>query len=574
MKLQEALESEKQRHQQEEKVLSRQIEDLQRDLLNKRNASDESRMELNNAREELRISIREQATLKEKVAELEEEIEVLQADIEQEHDFAQQQQQKHSSNADAQVQKLRQEKQGLQEELAGVGSELQKVRAALQIAEQDRDDLEAKLQNGHKSNDDTFNVDQEKRELKRLKLKLEKDVVRLTTERDSLTQANNALEDEINAELERASKEETRLNLEIDTLRKQKASHADNRDRELTSAKAKVTQLEARIHDLQEMLDGQSRRVGSPVGDVSGLTRDLAEARKNETATARRETDLKSAHRDLKMRVNDLERELHEARLAQYKSKSPSLSPPPSHSKEVAKIREDLIEAEAELKVIRSENRELKRAVRRASTDDDELVSLQALVKSRTAEVESLSTRFAQQKDLVHDLQEQLDRLRGEQDEAENMSRDIRSRDRQIRDLKGQLKRLRDEHGDRKDESRHHTRHEGEAREMKSQLQRLREERSLANRKAEVVENELEVLQGRYESMLEKLTSGKSSKDEIRQKEMKGLIKEIVWLKAKCKREERLRKDLAWSKAFLEQGEAMRVQWYVWVRSSFRLSPC
>ncbi|KAK5205773.1 hypothetical protein LTR96_008941 [Exophiala xenobiotica] len=560
MRLQEAIESEKQRHQQEEKVLSRQIDELQQDLLGKRTVADESRVELNNAKEELRISIREQAALKEKVAELEEEIEVLQADIEQEHDFAERQQQKYSSNADAQVQKLRQEKQALQEQLTNVNLELRNARTAVKSAEADRDSLEAKLLSAQKSNDDTFNVDQEKRELKRLKVKLEKDVARLTAERDHLVEAHQTLEDELNTEFERASKEEVRLNAEIDSLRVQKIGGGENKDRELTSAKNKVARLELRIKDLDEMLDSQSRVVPSPGADVSGLARDLAEARKNETTTAKREADLKSANRDLKMRINDLEREVHEAKLAQYKAKSPSVSPPPSHSKEIAKIRQDLIDAQAEVKVLISENRNLKRTTRRATADEDELANLQASLTARSAEVDSLEARIAEQNDLVEDLREQLDRLQKGQGEEHSIAVDLGKRDRQIQDLKAQVKRLRQEQDDNNDLSMRVSTRDGEAREMKQQLRRLREERIHANKKAEVVENQLEFLQSKYETMLERLSSGKSSKDEIRQKEMKGLIKEIMWLKAKCKREERLRKDLAWSKAFLEQGEAMRVQ--------------
>jgi chromosome segregation ATPase len=100
---------------------------------------------------------------------------------------------------------------------------------------------------------------------------------------------------------------------------------------------------------------------------------------------------------------------------------------------------------------------------------------------------------------------------------------------------------------------------------LKFQLQRLREERSIANKKADAVEHELEILQSRYEAMLEKLSSGQASKDEVREKEVKGLIKEIMFLKAKCKREERLRTDLAWGKDFTEQHEVMRSQWYVFL---------
>ncbi|ETI24982.1 hypothetical protein G647_04352 [Cladophialophora carrionii CBS 160.54] len=561
LKLQAALESEKQRHQQEEKVLSKQIEELQQDLANKRTASDENRLELNNAREELRISIREQAALKEKVAELEEEIEVLQADIEQEHEFAEKQQQKYSSNADAQIQKMRQEKLSLQEELSNLRSELKNAHIAMEMHEKERDDLEARLQDAQqKSNDDTFNVDQEKRELKRLKVKLEKDIARLTTERDSLQEANQNLEDEINAELERASSEENRLNAEIDSLRNQKASYSETRDRDLLTAKNKVARLEARITELEGMLDNQSKVVTSPGADISGLKHDLLEARQKETAAAKRETDLKAANRDLKMRVNDLERDLHEARLAQYKSKSPSVSPPPSHSKELAKLRQDLVDAQAEVKVLSSENRDLKRAARRTPTGSEEVATLEAQLRSQGAEIASLNAKIVEQSDLVDDLQGQLDRLHDDKDERQRASSELRKRDRQINDLKTHIKRLQEEQADVNNLSMRLSTRDNEAYEMKQHLRRLREERSLANKKAEMVENELEVLQSKYEDMLERLTSGKSSKDEIRAKEMKGLIKEIIWLKAKCRREERLRKDLAWSKALVEQNEAMRVE--------------
>ena len=564
IKLQAALESEKQRHQQEEKILSNQIAELQQDLADKRTASDDSRLELNNAKEELRISIRDQAALKEKVAELEEEIEVLQSDIEQEHEFAEKQQQKYSTTADTQVQKMRQEKQSLQEQLVNVRSELQNANLALEMSEKERDDLEAKLvQSQSRSSDDTFNVDQEKRELKRLKVKLEKDVARLTSERDNLQDANQGLEDEINAELERASNEENRLNAEIDALRIHKTSSSETRDRELTSAKNKVVRLESRIKELEDLVDNQSRLLPSPSADISGLKHDLSEARKNETATMKRETDLKTANRDLKMKVNDLERDLHEARLAQYKAKSPSASPPPSHSKDLTKLRQDLIEAQAEVKVLSSENRDLKRTARRTSTEEDDLVTFQKQIKSRAAEIESLNVKIAKQDDLVDELQEQVERLQAEKDVPKTSSTELRKRDQQIKDLRSKVKQLEEEQLEANDVSLRLSARDNEAREMKHHLHRLREERSLANKKAEAVENELELLQSKYEDMLERLTSGKSSKDEIRAKEMKGLIREIMFLKAKCRREERLRKDLAWSKALLEQNEAMRVEWYV-----------
>ncbi|RMZ77230.1 hypothetical protein DV738_g4490, partial [Chaetothyriales sp. CBS 135597] len=467
MMLQEAVESEKQRHQQEEKVLSKQIEELNDDLAAKRLAAESNRTELNNAKEELRISIREQAALKEKVAELEEEIEVLQADIEQEHELVEQFQKKSNDNADAQVIKLKREKQGLQESLATAQMELQDVRRELQAAEADREELESKLVKAQKSADDTFNVDSEKRELSRAKQKLEKEVERLKSERDSLQASNDALEDEINREVERAAAEEDRLNSELDRLRYKQVSGTESRERDLRAAKNKAERLESRVKELEDMLENQSRAFDGPAGDLSGLQNDLEHARRREAVAIKKESELKAANRDLKMKVNDLERELHEARLSQLKSRSPSASPP--NQKELAQLRQQLVEARAEIK-------ELK-----------------------------LQTGFD-------------------------------------------------------DLSVHLAVRESEVKEMKRQLMRMREERKAANDKADAAESELEILQTRYENMLEKMSSGKHNTDDIRRKEIKGLIKEITWLKAKCRREERLRKDIAFSKKYLEQGEAMRMQ--------------
>jgi len=573
MKLQEALESENERHRQEEKILSKEIQELQQDLTAKRQAADESRIELNNAKEELRISIREQALLKEKVVELEDEIEILQADIEQEHEIAQMQQQKSSSHSDAQVQKLRQEKQSLQEQLTTVNLELKEARSTLKSGERDREELEKRLEKVQKSSDDTFNIDQEKRDLKRTKIKLEKEIVRLTSERDSLAQANNVLEEEINTEMDRANEEENRLNAEIESLRNRKASGADLKDRELTSARNKITRLENRVKDLEEMIDNHSKVI-SPSADMSELRHDLTEARDTVTLHAKRESELKASNRDLKMRVNDLEKDLHEARLSQYKAKSPSASPPPSHSKELAQIRQNLIDAQSEIKVLSSENRELKHAARRSSSNETELVELQSAARSRLDEVESLNKRLSEQNKIVDDLREKLELLQEEQDGNEDLAASIRKRDRQIQDLRQQVKHLRDGQVELNDVSIRLSARGGEAQEMKRELRRLREERGLAKKRADEIGTELDALQSKYEGILEKLSSGKlSSKDDVREKEMRGLIKEIMWLKAKCKREERLRRDLAWSKEFLKQGEVMRSQWYVHANPHYVLPP-
>lgn len=545
IKVQEALESEKQRHQQEEKLLLKQIEELNADLAAKRTSSEDKRIELNNAKEELRISIREQAALKEKVAELEEEIEVLQADIEEEHNFAEQLHKKNLEANDSHVEKIRREKQVLQDQLANVNIELHNARRAAETAESERERLEVKLQKVEHAADDTFNTDSEKRDLRRSKQRLEKELERLKSERDNLQQINQNLEEEVNAEIERANAEEHRLNTELDLLRNKQLSASEGRDRELTSAKNKIARLEARIVEL----DNQTKIISSPGMDISGLRADLEQARTNEAVAVRREADLKAANRKLSAEVHDLEKELHEARLEQFKlsrNQSPSTSPGQAAkvAEELAKVRQELVKARAEIKDMQSQNREFRRAeksIKVVEVDETERADLHKLLKERVLEAESLRSELGERDSKVEELKDHIKRLK------EEKKQDYRKQNRSEANSSSQLQGR-----------------ETEAKEMKDQLKRLREERSIANKKAETVEHELEILQGRYETMLEKLAevAGRSDGVErLREKEMKGLIREIGWLKGALKREKQLRESAGWAKVWVERREEMRVRW-------------
>lgn len=559
MRLQEALESEKQRHLQEEKVLSKQIDELNQDLSAKRSASDEHRSEFNNAREELRISVREQALLKEKATELEEEIEVLQADIEQQHELVQQLQQRSSSASDALVAKLKKEKADLQESLGNHRLELEAAKRATQAAESERDEIEARLDQAQQTGENTTEVQQDKRELKRERQRLEKELEKSRKERDTLAQTNKELEEELDAEIDRATAEEHRLSTELDSLRNKQLTSSDARDKEIISAKNKIHRLETRIRDLEDMLENQSRKVSSPGADVSGLRHDLEEARKHETAATKREADLKSSNRDLKMKINDLERQLHEARLAELKAKSPASSVSSNSGREVNELRKEVFDARAQLKTLQEQNQQLRRSARRLSQDETQQAVLQAQLDSKVDEMDNLASKLDDQNQLVGTLRKELARIRSERDEARQAVRDTTRREDSL-DLRNELKRLRTERNEARNVTLQIAGRSREALALKSELLRLREERAQANRRADVVESELDVVQSRYESMLERLTSGPTQDDSTLEKQVRGLMKEVLWLKARCRREERLRKDLAWSKTYIENGEAMRVQ--------------
>lgn len=99
--------------------------------------------------------------------------------------------------------------------------------------------------------------------------------------------------------------------------------------------------------------------------------------------------------------------------------------------------------------------------------------------------------------------------------------------------------------------------------ELKSHVRRIREERDAHKREAEAVTKNLDMLQRRHDEILEKTSLSKSTNRTKHEKEIRGLGKEIIWLRARLQREEKFRRDLAWSKGLMELGERVRVAWFV-----------
>ena len=98
--------------------------------------------------------------------------------------------------------------------------------------------------------------------------------------------------------------------------------------------------------------------------------------------------------------------------------------------------------------------------------------------------------------------------------------------------------------------------------ELRAQLRRLREQRASALKKADAVMQELEALQDRYDQAMDDMMT-KTERKGRHDKEIRGLGREIIWLRARLKREERFRRDLAWSKGLMELGEQVRAAGYV-----------
>ncbi|OGM45791.1 spindle-pole body protein (Pcp1) [Aspergillus bombycis] len=493
-KLQEVIDSEKARHFNSEAVLSRQVKELNDELLSKRQIIDDQRTELLSVKEELRLAKREEVALTEKVQALEDEVVVLQANLEEEREYAKGRMQKGSSDHDNRLQNLISEKQKLRDQLANAHVELHDLRTSMADLEAERDELQSQVDQAQHQVGDTTKFDKEKVELRKSTLRLEGELKRLREEKSSLVETKEALEKQLSAEVERATMEENRLAIEIDQLQDKLQATSGGKDRELTSAKSKTQRLERRVQELEALLEHQpltEHEHSTPNADLSMLRHNLDEARKREKTLLQREADQKASVRSCKSRIAELERELHDTMMRKFEDHSHA-SPSDKLHEELRSLRKQLSEAHRTLRELKIKNRDLERAAMREEDQRD----LHELLRSSTLEAESLALKVSE--------------------------RDARLS------------------------------------ELRAQVRRIREERAFCARKAEAAIKDLDSLQERYNQFVEKAGSKSDSKSR-HDKEILGLGKEIIWLRARLKREEKFRRDLAWSKGLMELGERVRV---------------
>ncbi|KAJ6166483.1 hypothetical protein N7470_001930 [Penicillium chermesinum] len=489
------IDSEKQRHAQEEAVLSRQVKELEDDLAQKKNIIDEQRSDLLTIREELRLSRREEQSLKEKVQALEDEVVVLQSSLADEQQYAKDRAQKASPDVESQLQKAVADRQSLRDQLANAHVEMHDLRTSMIEIEAERDELHAQLERAQTGESNT-RFDREKLELRKTTTRMENELRRLRDDKNALMEAKETLETQLGTEIERATEEEGRLSAEIDRLQDRLLAGSGGRDRELATAKSKVQRLERRIQELESLLSQQPPAEpdqSAAQGDLSILRGSLEEARRREKALLQRDAEQKASTRTLKSRVADLERDLHEALMNKYESRSTQNSPSDKVHEELRNLRRQLAEAHRALKDAKTKNRELERGAMREEDQKD----LHELLKSSTLEAEALALKVSERDSRINEL--------------------------------------------------------------KNQIRRIREERAFCVRKAEAAARDLDSLQQRYEEAVEKASSGKSNSKTRHEKEIRGLGKEIIWLRARLSREEKFRRDLAWSKGLMELGERVRV---------------
>jgi len=662
MKLQEALESEQQRHRSEEAVLGRQIQDLNDEVGEKRQALDNLRLELSKTKEELRVSKREEAAFEEKVQALEDEIEVLQSGLDEEagrardavtnarQDTESLRSQLHATkkelnraetahagartmvNTDSidmlnsqvhdietQLQQTRTEKQSLQDRLATINIEAHTLRVRSTETEAERDELKTQLKLMQDQVDETFKMDQEKLELRTSKLKLENDVGRLREERKGLLESNEALERELQEEIEKAASEESRLSEEVASLQRRVVAASEGRDRELIMSRQKAQRLEVQVEDLENLLS-RGERGGEAAAELSMIQKDLSAARRKETEVLQREAAHKEIIRELKQKVVGLERQLHEAEVSKMAVDSPKSSVGGSARKnELIESRRHLAEAHQQMKDLRAISkdsekvlqRKLLEAERQAQSDNDSSEQQreqleQELSECRLQQEEQRSKNTANEKTInrlrtrIHSLEQSLHANRLSSTSDRTMADERKDLHDMLKDAKLEAEDLNLQITDRQSQIDAASSRE---KEFRLQLKRIREERVLYFKKSTALNIELEKVQIQFDRALDKIAHQQKSWDEerkaivsrvrfpntsissispgdspeelkqvelvvqekekIHQRELKGLAKQIQWMRARFLREEGFRKGLTYEKRFLLMQIEMFNAWYV-----------
>ncbi|OJJ51403.1 hypothetical protein ASPZODRAFT_379486 [Penicilliopsis zonata CBS 506.65] len=494
IKLQEVIDSEKTRHHHEEAVLSRQVQELNDDLASKRQVIEELRTDFLSTKEELRISKREEQALKEKVQALEDEVVILQASLEDEREYAKGKVKKGPSDIETQLQKATTDKQSLRDQLANANVELHRLKTSLAEFEVERDELQAQLDQAQNQAGNTHQFDKEKVDLRKSKLRLESEVTRLKEERSSLVKAKESIETQLNAEIERATTDENRLSAEIDQLQDRLATASGDKDRELVLSKSRTQRLERRIHELEALVEQQVH----VEPEVSIGNADVSLLRHNLDEARKRERALLQREADQKALVRSFKTRIADLEKELHDAlmkKYDTNSPVSSPSDKL----------HSELRSLRKQLSEAHKSLRD--------------LRAKNRDLERNAMREEDQRDL-HEL------LKSSTLEAESLALKVSERDARLNELK-------------------------------TQVRKVREERAFCVKKAETASKELATLQDRYDQAIEKI-GVKSENKGRHEKEIRGLSREIIWLRARLKREERFRRDLAWSKGLMELGERVR----------------
>lgn len=640
--LQKALDSEKQRHLNEEAVLEGRVKDLDTNLGEKRQVADELRVEVSRVKEELRMSQKTQTISEAKAQALEDEIEVLQIGFEEEAEKAQaelaafqaktsalqseldstREQSKESQGssdhkseieslrsrldeAENQLAKSFEEKQSLQDRSADHSAELHRLQTLISEVEAERDEFHSQIQQMQCQIDDTFKVDQDKLHLRTSKLRLENEVSRLRRDHKSLTEKAEFLQQLVEEEGKKAIAGEAKLVEEIQILQQRLNSTTKANDELSSDTGAKTSRLEARIVELEGHLAlMDDNRDG--VNDNSVLRKDLSVARQKELQYLQREAAQRDVVKDLKQQVERLERKAHESELARMAEKSPKSVDGSARKEEIQELRRQLTDGQKHLRDARVQSRDNLQAVQKQLRDSQaqvdnleqsreqlqaDLASAHQLQESLQSKIAASTATVARLRNRITSREQDLQTKRRGNAEDDTIAEERRDLHELLKDAKLEAEDLQLQLSSKETAVVNLTARE---KELRSHLKRTREARATQEKTASALRVDLDRLQERHERTLERLdqqqrqweeerraivssvrfphnsiselhegeTSTKKELEKRHTHELRGLAKQIQWMKVKCHREEEFRAGLAYEKKFLLMQIGMFEAWY------------
>ncbi|KAK2612112.1 hypothetical protein QQS21_001842 [Conoideocrella luteorostrata] len=563
--LQRAMESEMERHKSEEVVLARQIDDLQDALESRQTLLTNLRNELSAVRDELRQTQIEYQAKVNKIVALEGEVEMVRSKAA-------------AQGTPGRVNANAKDSQFLRDEIARLKADLTSAKSFLAKVLVERDELQGRSHLRSAQDNDTFQVDQERLDLRTAKIKLNNEVRRLRDENKSLNEGRSAAEKALEDEIEKAAAHEETLRQEIAQLRSKLRSTATGttNDQDLQSAQRTIEELERTVEHYQNQLSKlQQCKGGDNLDSLSTIRRDLSISRQKELGFLQKESALQDLVKDLNVQIAELERQLHESKLSQLGR--PAVDQGTGSVSDAAALRQKLSDTQRALDDLRSQNADTELQTSQTleqfrnqlnDLEDQKLVLEEVLEEAR----EQAGEAAAQNSKAMHRLKHKLDKAERERDAAIASQTENSKQGKYLRKSQAEIDNL--ESDVRQQQELIDGLNATEAA-LRRKLERARSERAAFRMSAENLHRDIQLLQitsdqtlgqgdhqrfairrhGSHSSdnqSLETLVRAADAAEERHKKEVKGVVMQMDWMQARWEREALFRSDAAFAKKFVQ----------------------
>lgn len=581
-KLQQAIDSETERHKSEEAVMARQVDDLQDALDTRQTLLTSMRSELSAIRDELRQTQIGYETQVNKVVALEDEVELLRT-------------KSTSTPKTSQHDSPTKSTQLLRDQVAKLTKELSSTEKSLTEAKAQLDELNVAHRRHGAHDDDPLKLDQNRLDLRAAKMKLDNEVRRLKSENKSLDERLTASEDALEAAIEKAAAEQEKLRRDL--LQAQTGTTAAlsspslSRSPGMTAARETIKNLESRIEGYKNQLASMQSAHGDEgdnTGEISMIRKDLTASRQKELEFLQRE----SAHRDLVKNLNrqiaDLDRQVHDgkvSRLMQSPRASPA-KPAVSGGSDIA-LQRQLSEAQQSLADLALEKADIEQQAsemiqdlqRQLSDLEDQKVVLEEVLEEARQQAEETAADY--EKSMRH-MKHKLDKAERDRDAVMSTQTENNKQGRHLRKSQAEVENL--EHDIRQQQELMDSLAASEAA-LRRKLERARSERSAYRMSAEKLQRDIHHLQAaagspfgyadRYaltrrhgnptadNEALETVVRAAEGAEDRHKKELKGMVMQMEWMQARWEREAVLRSDVAYAKKFIQLQLDVANAWFV-----------